>query len=157
VDVLYGPQLAEAVTLGKFDMVSLPKNVRHQLRNVGDSAARIVSVVSIEPQGKYDAVFDESEKGGFGDSAQNALGGRFDSDKGDDVAKQVVEGRITRFEQLVPYKKDLNRTSGLPPEATMALSAGSVFPLIVPEGHVGRSRTAPMYGNQGLYISIAEC
>ena len=27
----------------------------------------------------------------------------------------------------------------------------------LPEGHIGRSRTAPMYGNQGLYISIAEC
>jgi len=39
----------------------------------------------------------------------------------------------------------------------MRLSAGSVFPLIVPEGHIGRSRTAPMYGNQGLYVSIAEC
>jgi uncharacterized cupin superfamily protein len=69
----------------------------------------------------------------------------------------TFEVRVTRFAQLVPYKKDLNRMGGLPAEATESLSAGNVYPLIVPEGHVGRSRTAPMYGNQGLYISIAEC
>ena len=43
------------------------------------------------------------------------------------------------------------------PAQTESLSAGSVYPLIVPEGHIGRSRTAPIYGNQGLYMSIAEC
>ena len=47
---------------------------------------------------------------------------------------------MTRFEKLVPYKKDLNRTGGLPAEATESLSAGNVDPLIEPEGHAARSR-----------------
>lgn len=157
ITVDYGPALEGSVTLGRFDMLSLPKGVRHRLRNTGGAAARLVSVLSIEPAGSYDAVFATAERPALGTGAQTALGLRFDDAVGEAVEEAVIQGRITRFAQLVPYKKDLNRTAGLPAEATMALSAGSVFPLIVPEGHVGRSQTAPMYGHQGLYMSIAEC
>lgn len=157
VEVRYGPQLANSLTLGRFDMVSIPANVRRQLVNVGGETARTVNVLSVAPQGRYDAVFDTALAPQVPADAAGALGVRFDSDAGDPIDAAVLESRLTRFETLVPYKKDLNRTSGLPPEATEALSAGNVFPLIVPEGHIGRSRTAPMYGNQGLYMSIAEC
>lgn len=157
VEVAFGPTLSEALTLKQWDMVSVPEGLRHQIRNAGGSAARLVMVLSAKPDGSYDAVFNESCAAGVGDQARAALGVRFDNDTGVAVDRETILGRITRFATLVPYKKDLNQTGGLPPEATMRLSAGSVFPLIVPEGHIGRSRTAPMYGHQGLYISIAEC
>lgn len=157
IEVRCGPALEHQVTLGRFDMVSVPANVRLQITNGGGAVARTVHVLSIAPPGRYDAVFDAALASQVSADAAFELGLRFDSETGDRIDLAVLEGRVTRFETLVPYKKDLNRTSGLPPEATEALSAGNVFPLIVPEGHVGRSRTAPMYGNQGLYISIAEC
>jgi len=157
VQVRYGQQLENSVTLGRFDMVSVPANVRRQIVNAADETAKTVNILSIAPEGSFEAVFDAALAAQVSPAACSALGVRFDSDAGDALDPSVLEGRLTRFETLVPYKKDLNRTSGLPPEATEALSAGNVFPLIVPEGHIGRSRTAPMYGNQGLYISIAEC
>lgn len=157
VEVRYGPALADSIRLGRFDMVSVPANVRLQIANVGSEVARTVNVLSVPPSGSFDAVFDESQAAGLTSDASGELGVRFDAQRGDTIDVATLEGRVTRFDTLVPYKKDLNRTGGLPPEATERLSAGNVFPLIVPEGHIGRSRTAPMYGNQGLYISIAEC
>lgn len=157
VEIAFGPELSNSVLLSQWDMVSIPSGVRHRIRNVDPSPARLVVVLSIPPQGSFDAVFDKSAGAAVGEPVRAALGVRFDDLKGDAVDADVVEGRTTRFAKLVPYKKDLDRTGGLPPEATMRLSAGSVYPLIVPEGHIGRSRTAPMYGYQGLYMSIAEC
>ncbi|WP_159589316.1 cupin domain-containing protein [Hydrogenophaga sp. BPS33] len=157
VQLRYGRQLEHSLTLGRFDMVAVPANLRHQIANAGADTARTVNVLSVAPGGHFDAVFDTALAAQVPADAALALGVRFDAEAGDVADPAVVQGRVTRFETLVPYKKDLNRTSGLPPEATEALSAGNVFPLIVPEGHVGRSRTAPMYGHQGLYISIAEC
>jgi len=157
VELRYGPALEHRLRLGRFDMVSVPAQVRRQLANVGEGAARTVHVLSVPAQGRYDAVFDAALASQVDADAARDLGLGFDSDAGDAIEVAVLEGRVTRFATLVPYKKDLNRTGGLPPEATESLSAGNVFPLIVPEGHIGRSRTAPMYGNQGLYISIAEC
>jgi mannose-6-phosphate isomerase-like protein (cupin superfamily) len=157
VEVACGPALADTVTLGPWDMLSIPAGVRHRLRNAGASNARLISVLSIPAEGRYDAVFDAAAAAGIGETARAGLGVAFDSDPGEAIDAAALAARTTRFAALVPYKKDLNRTGGLPLEATMRLSAGSVFPLIVPEGHIGRSRTAPMHGNQGLYMSIAEC
>ena len=157
LEVRYGQSLAHTIALGKFDMVSIPANVRLQIANEGNSVARSVNVLSVPAGGSFDAVFDAAAGEAAPADARAALGLRFDGDAGEAIDPAVVEGRVTRFETLVPYKKDLNRTGGLPPEATESLSAGNVYPLIVPEGHIGRSRTAPTYGNQGLYISIAEC
>lgn len=157
VVVAFGPELADSLTLGLWDLVSIPQGVRHEIRNATGSTARLVTVLSMPASGNFDAVFDVSAGESIGDAARAALGVRFDSAKGEAVDPAVIAGRTTRFAALVPYKKDLNRTGGLPAEATERLSAGSVYPLIVPEGHIGRSRTAPMYGNQGLYMSIAEC
>jgi len=157
VEVLFGPNLADSITLGAKDMLSIPEGVRHRVRNTGDAAARLVVVLSIPAQGHCGAVFDEAAAASVGEQARGELAVGFDSFEGEPADPAALAGRTTRFATLVPYKKDLDRTGGLPPEATMRLSAGSVFPLIVPEGHVGRSRTAPMHGHQGLYISIAEC
>ena len=157
VVVAYGPDLADTIELGSWDMVSIPHDVRHEVSNTSMSAARLVIMLSIAPDADYTATFGVEALDVIGEEACTALNVGFDTDKGTTITPESLAGRITRFESLVPYKKDLNRTGGLPPEATMRLSAGSVFPLIVPEGHIGRSRTAPMYGNQGLYVSIAEC
>jgi uncharacterized RmlC-like cupin family protein len=156
IEVRYGPRLEQSLVLDRYDMVSVPAGVRHALANVGQAEARAVVVLSVAAGGTYDAVFDTTDADAS-TAAAHALGVRFDGDPGTDVDAQTVASRVTRFAKLVPYKKDLDRTGGLPAEATESLSAGSVFTLLVPEGHVGRSRTAPMYGNQGLYLSIAEC
>jgi uncharacterized RmlC-like cupin family protein len=156
LEVRFGTRLEQSVVLGRFDMVSIPAGMRHAVANVGDADARAVVVLSVPAGGSYDAVFD-APAAGEPSAACDALGVRFDGDAGIEADAQAMAGRVTRFDKLVPYKKDLSRTGGLPPEATEALSAGSVFTLVVPEGHAGRSRTAPIYGNQGLYMSIAEC
>jgi uncharacterized RmlC-like cupin family protein len=158
LEVRYGAQLEHAVVLGRFDMVSMPAGVRHAVSNIGSGGSdmRAVIALSIGEGGNYDAVFDAADAEGAA-SAHAALGLRFEDESGAEVQVESVAHRVTRFAELVPYKKSLKDTGGLPPEATEALTAGSVFTLIVPEGHVGRSRTAPMYGNQGLYMSIAEC
>lgn len=163
IEVRFGAALEHALTLGRFDMVSLPADVRHQLVNRGDAEARAVLVLSVAAGEPFDAVFAASLAAQVPADAAAALGTRFEDADGPDaragraIDAAAVSSRVSRFATLVPYKSDLSRSGGLPPEATESLSAGSVFPLIVPEGHVGRSRTAPMYGNQGLYISIAEC
>jgi uncharacterized RmlC-like cupin family protein len=156
LELRYGPRLEQSLVIERFDMVSLPAGVRHAIANAGAGEARALMVLSVAPGGSYDAVFEMAATDARPFGAE-ALGVRFDDSPGSEVDIETVESRVTRFAKLVPYKKDLSRTGGLPAEATEALSAGSVFTLIIPEGHVGRSRTAPMLGNQGLYMSIAEC
>jgi len=157
LEIVAGPALDQRIALGPFDMLSVPAGLRHKIVNTAPDASRAVICLSIPEGGTYDAIFDSALAGTASDEARRRLGLRFDDGAGIDAEPGEIEKRVTRFDKLVPYKKDLNRTGGLPAEATESLSAGSVYPLIVPEGHVGRSRTAPMYGHQGLYISIAEC
>lgn len=156
-----GPHLEHQVTLERFDMVSVPANVRIKISNPGSQTVHTIVSLSAPTEtlsaDPFTAVFNLQLKDKLTSGMRDSLGVSFDDDHGSPIDATVLMSRVTRFTALVPYKKDLNRTGGLPPEATESLSASSVFPLIVPEGHIGRSRTAPMYGNQGLYISIAEC
>lgn len=156
IELRYGAGLEHALVLERFDMASVPAGVRHAIASVGGGEARALIALSVAPCGTYDAIFDAAAAGAPS-PAHDALGVRFDDDRGVEADAGSVASRVTRFATLVPYKKDLKNSGGLPPEATESLTAGSVFTLIVPEGHAGRSRTAPMYGNQGLYMSIAEC
>jgi len=156
IELRYGAALEHMLVLERFDMASVPAGVRHAIANAGDSESRALIVLSVPEGGTYDAIFDAADAGAPM-TVYDALGVRFDASAGIQADAASVASRVSRFASLVPYKKDLNRTGGLPPEATESLSAGNVFPLIVPEGHAGRSRTAPMYGNQGLYIALAEC
>lgn len=157
LEIAFGPALDHRIALGPFDMFSVPAGLRHRIVNTAPAASRAVICLSVPEHGTYDAIFDAALAQAAPDAARGGLGLRFDDGAGIEADPAELEKRVTRFDTLVPYKKDLNRTGGLPAEATESLSAGSVYPLIVPEGHIGRSRTAPMYGNQGLYISIAEC
>lgn len=158
LEIRYGDALQQTITLGRFDLVSIPANVRHSLYSVGDSAVRAVMLLSVVAGGDYSAMFEaDASQTGVSPESLDALQltlGPVSADGGPTVS---LDERVARFATLVPYKSSLSTTAGIPPEATEMLSAGSVFPLIVPEGHVGRSRTAPMYGPQGLYLSIAKC
>lgn len=156
IELRHGARLEQSLVLERHDMVSMPAGVRHSIANAGPGEARALMVLSIGKEGSYEAVFGSADASASA-AAREALALRFDDEPGVEIDVETVANRVTRFATLVPYKNDLKRTGGIPPEATEMLSAGSVFPLIVPEGHVGRSRTAPMYGNQGLYLAIAEC
>lgn len=161
LELLLGPAPGHRVTLGRFDMLSVPANVRVQIRNPGTATVHAIVSISAPTSSlssrPYAAIFPTGARSLVGERAAEDLQVGFDDAQGDVVEAEVLDRRVSRFAALVPYKKALSQTGGLPPEATASLSASSVFPLIVPEGHKGRSRTAPMYGNQGLYISIAEC
>jgi len=158
LEVRYGSEMQRSITLGRFDTVSIPANVRHSLHAAGGQEARVAMVLNVIKQGDYSARFEaDASLENLGDAAMQALSISVDAALdaiGEDAS---LDDRVARFKSLVPYKSSLSQTSGIPPEATEMLSAGSVFPLIVPEGHIGRSRTAPMYGPQGLYLSIAKC
>ena len=155
LELRYGAQLEHALELDLFDMASVPAGVRHAIANVGDGETRALVALSVAPGGTYDAVFDSAEAAASSSAAREALGVRFDSDSGTPVDAESVANRVTRFAKLVPYKKT-NSTAGLSTEATEALTAGSVYTLIAPEGHIGRG-PAPIYGNPGFYMSIGEC
>lgn len=156
LELRYGQRLEHSLVLGRYDTVSVPAGVRHAFANTGGGDVRALVVLSIAAGGSYDAIFDAADAH-EPSPAYEALGASFDGEPGAAADAGTLGKRLARFATLVPYKKDLNRTGGLPPEATEMLSAGSVCTLVVPEGHAGRSRTAPIYGNQGLYIALAEC
>ncbi|OWT63953.1 cupin domain-containing protein [Candidimonas nitroreducens] len=158
LEIVYGPDLSLSMTLGRFDMLSIPADVRHSLHAKAGTAARAVMVLNIVEQGDYGAKFEAATvPEAVSKAALQALQLSIEPPSHDSGAAADLAARVARFATLVPYKSSLSATAGIPPEATEMLSAGSVFPLIVPEGHVGRSRTAPMYGPQGLYLSIAKC
>lgn len=157
LEIRYGSSLQHAIRLGRFDMIGIPAGVRHRVENGGDSLIKAVVVLSVPPEGAYqaevlglDASLPQDALSALQVSAASSLSVSPDEDA-------LLDGRVSRFTSMVPYKKSLSTTSGIPPEATEMLSAKAVYPLLVPEGHIGRSRTATMYGNPGLYLSIAQC
>ncbi|MBB3178740.1 cupin domain-containing protein [Variovorax sp. Sphag1AA] len=153
--VRVGPKLERSITLERFDMVSVPVDVRHAIENTGGVPGRMVICLNGPTGSTWPAVFDQVA--GLPAEALTALSVSFDAAAGLALEDGEIEGRVTRGEQLVAYKRELSASSGIPPQATEMLSAGSVYPLIVPVGHSGRARKAPMYGLPSLYLSIAEC
>jgi uncharacterized cupin superfamily protein len=154
IEVAFGPRLERSVELGRFDMLSMPADVLHVIRNNAASPSRLIVALNSGPDSTYAAVFADEVALSAADAAklQVRFGGR-----GREVAEGEVESRITWFEKLVPYKKQLQSNTGIPTAATEWLTAGSVYPLIVPEGHIGRSQYAPLKGLPGLSLAIAEC
>ena len=156
LEVKYGVRQNKIVLLNRFDMVSIPVGLSHSLHNRRDGKLPMVSILNAGSGDGYAAVFSVDAGVNIPEqiahTLQISLGNIPEADETIDL-----ETRVTRFKKLVPYKKQLSSSSGIPPEATEMLSADSVFPLIVPEGHVGRSSAAPMNGLPGLYLSIARC
>jgi uncharacterized RmlC-like cupin family protein len=156
--VTWGVKLEHSSKLGRFDMMSIPRDVLHVVRNASERPARVIVALNGAPDSSYPAVFaDEAPKPNVSREAAAALNASFDNGRGREVSAGEVEERITRFEKLVPYKNQLKKNTGIPSEATEWLTAGSVYPLIIPEGHIGRSQYAPLKGLPGLYLAIAEC
>jgi quercetin dioxygenase-like cupin family protein len=155
VEVRVGPELEHRIVLERFDMVSVPKDVRHAFSNPGRQLARMVVCLNGPTDSVWPAVFEAAS--GLSPAALEALSVSFDASHGASIDADEIGKRVTRGEKLVAYKRELNASTGIPSEATEMLSAGSVYPLIVPVGHSGRARTSPMYGMPSLYLSIAEC
>lgn len=157
LEVSWGMNLEHSTTLGRFDMLSMPADVQHVVRNKSERPARAIVALNGAPDCTYRAIFaEEARKSDVSPEAAAQLQASFGG-RGRDAAAGEVENRITRFEKLVPYKKQLQSNTGIPTEATEWLTASSVFPLIIPEGHIGRSQYAPLKGLPGLYLAIAEC
>lgn len=155
ITVRCGPKLERTTVLERFDMLSVPADVRHEIENTGAVRALMVICLNGPTGGNWTAVFEPVP--GLDAKALTALSVRFDAEPGRTPEDGEIENRVTRGEQLVAYKRELSASTGIPPQATEMLSAGSVYPLIVPVGHSGRARKAPMYGLPSLYLSIAEC
>lgn len=157
VEIRHGRQLEYGVVLERFDMASVPVGLRHSVRNLSAQPARMVVSLNGPTASTYTAIFDTAAAAAVLPDARTALSLEFDNDAGIEADERTLASRVTRGERLVAYKRDLSNATGIPPEATEMLSAGSVYPLIVPEGHGGRARNAPMFGLSSLYLSIAEC
>ncbi len=156
LEVKYGAANEKSIRLDRFDMVSIPVGLSHSLHNHHDAKLPMISVLNARTGEGYGAIFSDAALADIPDHITESMDLR--KGKFPDVDETLdLETRVTRFKKLVPYKKQLSSSSGIPPEATEMLSADSVFPLIVPEGHVGRSSAAPINGLPGLYLSIARC
>ncbi len=157
VEIRLGPDLDQSLTLNRFDMLSIPVDVLHTLRNASSGATQLICVLNAPADSRYPAAFSETPAGApLAPDVLAALAVSFGG-RGRALKTGEIDSRITRFKTLVPYKRALTSGSAIPPAATEWLTAGSVYPLIVPEGHVGRSQSAPLKGLPGLYLAIAEC
>lgn len=154
--VRLGPDLTHEIRLGRFDMLSIPVDVLHEIA-CGAGGAKALMVLNGAPDCAYPAVFCGQAPAGLEAEAIEALNARFDPGVGREVDGKALEQRVTRYASLVPYKRALDAQSAIPAAATEWLTASSVFPLLIPEGHVGRSQNAPVKGLPGLYVAIAEC
>jgi len=155
--VRFGPELAHEIRLERFDMLSIPADVLHDIACDDAGGARALMLLNGAPDCAYPAVFPDPLPAAVDAPMQAALNVRAEAGRGRQADPAAMAQRVTRFATLVPYKRALNARSAIPPEATEWLTAGSVFPLLVPEGHVGRSQDAPLKGWPGLYVAIAEC
>jgi uncharacterized RmlC-like cupin family protein len=69
---------------------------------------------------------------------------------------EQMEARVARFDKLVPYKETMNTAHGIPVEAMRMMSTEKVFPVMSPKEWTGRSSVAPVKGETGLTVTIAE-
>jgi uncharacterized RmlC-like cupin family protein len=73
-----------------------------------------------------------------------------------DPTVEEMNARIGRFKALKPYRSQLDDTRGIPAAAIQRVSASNVYPLMSPHGWTGRNAIAPVKGEPGLTLSIAE-
>jgi len=74
-----------------------------------------------------------------------------------DPTNEEMNARIGRFKELKPYRSQLDDTRGIPAAAIQRVSASNVYPVMSPKGWTGRNAIAPVKGEPGLTVSIAEC
>jgi quercetin dioxygenase-like cupin family protein len=64
--------------------------------------------------------------------------------------------QLARYKELVPYQSQ-HAENGIPRQVMEYLAATRVFPVVSPEGLVGRNANARLRGWPGLCLTIAEC
>lgn len=74
-----------------------------------------------------------------------------------EVSPEVMRTRHVKYQSLVPYQIQLEKLTGLPPAVMTKLAAEKVFPIMVPKAYKGRSSGAPIRGEKGLIVALAEC
>jgi uncharacterized RmlC-like cupin family protein len=72
------------------------------------------------------------------------------------VTPAEMNARVARFNKLESYQKQ-HADNGLPQDAMEKVAAGRVYPVMVPSNYSGRNKGAPVKGEPGLSLSIAEC
>jgi uncharacterized RmlC-like cupin family protein len=72
------------------------------------------------------------------------------------VTPEEMNARVARFKKLDSYQKQ-HADNGLPQDAMEKVAAGKVYPVMVPASYSGRNKGAPVKGEPGLSVSIAEC
>jgi len=73
------------------------------------------------------------------------------------LTPEEMARRTVRFASLESYQAQQARANGVPQAVLERIAAYRVYPVIAPEGYVGRSAFAPLKGAPGLSINIAEC
>ena len=76
--------------------------------------------------------------------------------KSRNVSAEEMARRTARFNDLKPYQTTQQQAAGVPSAVLEKISARMVFPLMVPEGYIGRNAQAPIKGAPGLSLSITE-
>lgn len=72
------------------------------------------------------------------------------------AASATARPAMARFNELVSYQKQ-HLENGIPQEVLEYLAANKVFPVVSPEGLVGRNALAPLRSRPGLCLTIAQC
>ena len=73
------------------------------------------------------------------------------------VTTEEMNRRTVRFKNLESYQVQQERASGIPRPVLERIAAHRVYPIMVPRTYVGRGGFAPLRGEPGLYVAIAEC
>ena len=73
------------------------------------------------------------------------------------VTPEEMNRRTARFKKLESYQQQQERAQGVPAAALERIAANRVYPVMVPATYGGRSTMAPLKGEPGLVVTIAEC
>lgn len=71
------------------------------------------------------------------------------------VSQEEMQARVARYDDLVPYGNQ--HTEAIDPKVFEQLTAKKVLSIMAPRNYKGRSSRAPLKGEPGAVISIAEC
>lgn len=151
-----GTSTVRTVTIEKDDLFAVPAGVQHLVRNPDPSRPAVTICILNGPADcQYTTVVTDIDTS-ISAEQLGALGVRKGS-VGEDITEEALAKNTARFAKLQPYKHSLASDGGLPPAAVEYLTASSVYPVLVPEKYNGRNRHAPLRGQVGLNLSIAEC
>ena len=74
-----------------------------------------------------------------------------------DPTEADMEARTVRFGTLTDIQSHARARAGIPGEVFERFAPNRVFPMMIPRGYTGRSESAPLIGEPGLYVSVTRC